>query len=264
MAGAHAWSIMIPALSIVGYTDRGQRDNNEDAMTWDSEVGAVALADGMGGHEAGEVASAMAAGLFTNGFRCWLEDVGAYLVQQLPATQERLIRTWLGMQAQSIHDSILDAAAMVPGCMGMGTTFCGVIAWGECAWVIHIGDSRVYSFDRENKQLRCLTRDHSVVQRHVDEGRMTAEAARYSLERHVLTQALGVGESVLPDITVEPFANTMVLGLCTDGLSDMVTEPMMVRALRDHPPALAGRLLLSQASNLGGQDNISIVLISKE
>src|SRR5450432_3895715 len=137
---------MIPPLSIVGYTDRGQRDNNEDAMTWDSEVGVVALADGMGGHQAGEVASAMASGLFTNGFRCWLDDVGTYLVQQSSTEQDTLIKTWLAMQAQSIHDNILDAAAIVPGCMGMGTTLCGVVIWRGQSWVMHIGDSRVYSF----------------------------------------------------------------------------------------------------------------------
>lgn len=216
-----------------------------------------------GGHRAGEVASAMAVSLFTNGFRCWLDELGPHLVRETPENQAQYIQNWLLMQVQSIHDSILDAAAMVPDCMGMGTTLCGVVIWGDQAWVCHVGDSRVYVYNRETHVLHRLTRDHSVVQEKIDKGLITEEAARISSERHLLTRAVGIGDEVVPDVTTEAFSDQNVFILCTDGLTDVVSEALMVRIIRDHPIELAGRLLVGQANTLGGQDNISIVLIQK-
>jgi len=260
----NAWSSLIPDFLVVDYTDIGhRRETNEDSMAWDIGAGVVALADGMGGCRAGEVASAMAVSLFTNAFRCWLDELGVHLLEESPETQAQYLRTWLLMQVQSIHDSILDAAAMIPDCMGMGTTLCGVIIWGDQAWVAHVGDSRVYAYDRDTHVLHRLTRDHSVVQEQIDRGLLTEEMARTSSERHLLTRALGIGDEVVPDITIESFSENKVLVLCTDGMSDVVSESLMARAIRDHPIELAGRLLLSQANTLGGQDNISIVLIEK-
>ena len=259
-----SWAKQVPSLNVLGYSDIGcERDTNEDAMAWDTTAGVVALADGMGGYQAGEVASAMAVSLFTNGFRCWLDEVGEYLANETLERQAVHIKTWLMMQVQSIHDSILDAAALNADCMGMGTTLCGVVVWGDCAWVAHVGDSRVYTFDRATHSLRCLTRDHSVFQERMDDGVLSEAEARPLAQRHVLTRAIGVGDTVFPDIAIELFTDKTLLVLCSDGFSNVVNESLMVRVLKEHSTALAGRLLLSQAMTLGGQDNISIVLMEK-
>lgn len=259
------WSSLIPRIRVVGCTDRGQvRENNEDSIAWDLEAGVIALADGMGGHKAGEVASAMAVSLFTNGFRCWLDEMGGYLVKQSPERQADYLHTWLRMQTQSIHDSILDAGSIIPDCLGMGTTLCGVVMWNDQAWIVHVGDSRVYAFNRKTHQLTRLTKDHSVVQEQVDAGVLTVEEARHSLQRHILTRALGIGQDMTPSIAREDFSPDKILMLCSDGLSDVMSESLISRILRDHPLELAGRLLLGQANTLGGQDNISIVLIEAQ
>ncbi|MES2206464.1 MAG: protein phosphatase 2C domain-containing protein [Pseudomonadota bacterium] len=259
-----SWRSYIPDLSILGFTDAGNDSCNQDSMAWDQQVGVIALADGMGRQQAGEVASAMAVGLFVNGFKCWLDEMGSQLVQKSTEQQANYIQSWIKMQIQSIHDSICDAANLLPECKGMGSTLCAVLFWGQLAWVIHVGDSRVYLYDKSESSLKRVTHDHSAVQQHIDAGFMSENVARRSARKHELTRALGVGENMVADVSVESFSDQQVFLLCSDGLTDVVSESLMTHVLKEHSLALVGRLLLGQAKTLGGQDNVSILLASKE
>ena len=261
---ADSWQSYIPALSILGFTDAGSDRCNQDSMAWDQHAGVIALADGMGGQQAGEVASAMAVGLLVNGFKCWLEEMGSQLVQKNTEQQAHYIQAWIKMQVQSIHDSICDAASLLPECKGMGSTLCAVLFWGQLAWVIHIGDSRVYLYDKSEGSLKRVTHDHSTVQQHVDAGVTSESIARRSAHKHELTRALGVGETIAADVSVESFSDQSIFLLCSDGLTDVVSESLMTNVLKEHSLALVGRLLLGQAKTLGGQDNVSILLASKK
>ena len=240
-------------LEFFSVTDTGRaRRNNEDSVALD-EAGRIAvLADGMGGYNAGEVASGMAS-----------ERVKGELGQRLkglgPTPNESEMKTALLDAVDSANREVYDAAMSHPEYAGMGTTLVVAVYRGERLWLGHIGDSRGYRF--RNGHLEQLTRDHSLLQEQIDAGLITAEQAAYSMHKNLVTRAVGVDELVDLEIHDYPVEPGDLLLMCSDGLSDMLSDEQIEQLLRtnDSLPA-AGAMLVQAANAAGGRDNIAVVL----
>jgi serine/threonine protein phosphatase PrpC len=240
-------------LEFFSVTDTGRaRRNNEDSVALD-EAGRIAvLADGMGGYNAGEVASGMAS-----------ERVKTELVQRLkplganPGDND--IKTALLDAVDSANREVYEAALAHAEYAGMGTTLVVALYRGERLWLGHIGDSRGYRF--RNGHLEQLTRDHSLLQEQIDAGLITAEQAAYSMHKNLVTRAVGVDELVDLEIHDYPVEPGDLLLMCSDGLSDMLTDDQIEQLLRanDSLPA-AGAMLVQAANAAGGRDNIAVIL----
>ena len=240
-------------LEFFSVPDTGRaRRNNEDSVALD-EAGRIAvLADGMGGYNAGEVASGMAS-----------ERVKSELLQRLkalgPTPNEAEMKSALLDSVDSANREVYDAAMSHPEYAGMGTTLVVAVYRGERLWLGHIGDSRGYRF--RNGHLEQLTRDHSLLQEQIDAGLITAEQAAYSMHKNLVTRAVGVDELVDLEIHDYPVEPGDLLLMCSDGLSDMLTDEQIEQLLRtnDSLPA-AGAMLVQAANAAGGRDNIAVIL----
>ncbi|HEY1103107.1 MAG TPA: Stp1/IreP family PP2C-type Ser/Thr phosphatase [Burkholderiaceae bacterium] len=235
-------------------TDRGMvRDNNEDAVLCDPVLGLAVLADGMGGYQAGEVASAMAT-----------VHIAAELAQALPAgvalpgvpVLEQRVRS----ATENANRAIWQAATDHAGYSGMGTTVVVALYAHDTLVLAHVGDSRAYRL--RQGQLQQVTRDHSYVQEQVDAGLLTPTQALAAPNRNLVTRALGVENRVTVDVASHALAAGDVWLLCTDGLTDMLTDADMA-ALLALPGNLAHRAnaLVDAANARGGRDNISVILV---
>ncbi len=219
------------------------RTNNEDAIRCDLAVGLAVLADGMGGLAAGEVASNLA-----------VEVIFDELRQTRPASADA-VQAAVQRADRAIHLAGL-ARQLV-----MGTT---IVVWQRLsaihAIVAHVGDSRCYRLRGATTTL--LTRDHSVVQQRLEAGRITASEAWHAPDRHLITQALGLGEPLVVGLqTVDLQAGDRFL-LCSDGLNDMIEHETLVRVCggEGDDAELADRLL-GTALDAGGRDNVSLVIL---
>ncbi|MGB7534715.1 MAG: PP2C family serine/threonine-protein phosphatase, partial [Azonexus sp.] len=244
------------ALELAIRTDPGRvRPHNEDAVFGDTALGLAILADGMGGYNAGEVASGMATTLLAGSLIGTLDDREP---QQIDATGVRVAHRQLRDRIDDANAEIYFAGQNQPKFAGMGTTL--VIGWfyDNLLTVAHIGDSRLYrlrgnSFDR-------LTRDHSLLQEQLDSGIISAEDARFSLNKNLVTRALGVDLAVEPEIRDFPVEPGDVYLLCSDGLIDMVNDleiGLTLRDLRENPAGAADELV-QLANENGGRDNVSV------
>lgn len=240
------------ALSDVGL----MRDNNEDVVAFHANVGLVLVADGMGGYNAGEVASAMAVQSIGTELGQWLDTTGA----QADVVQ---IRTAIERSVGNANRAILRAARANPQYAGMGTTLLvGVFAEGQLI-LGHIGDSRGYLL--RAGRLRQLTRDHTWLQEMVDDGLLTSTEAGQSGLRNLLTRALGVDDGVQVEINEFGVQPGDLFLLCTDGLTDRLDADALEVLLRDSAPLSdqAARLV-DEANALGGRDNVSVLLVKAE
>jgi len=222
-------------LRVGARTDVGRvRKGNEDSFTAEDPL--FAVADGMGGHQGGEVASSLA-----------LETIG-----KGSRPIEKMV--------QEANQAVYRRADQDPGLSGMGTTLTALVADGEVLRMAHVGDSRAYML--RDGRLQRLTKDHTVVQRLVDEGKLTAEEAEIHPQRSILTRALGVDESLQVDQgAIEPRTGDRLL-LCSDGLTGMVDEERITRILIENPdPQAAADALVEAANEAGGQDNITAVVM---
>jgi serine/threonine protein phosphatase PrpC len=235
-------------------TDQGRvRKNNEDALAFDAQTGLCLLADGMGGYNAGEIASGMAVSFIQQELRPWLLQAGNQ------ASARELRRT---MQAcvENANHSIFSAACSNPDYEGMGTTLvAGVFQEGRLV-LGHIGDSRCYRL--RDQAFQQITKDHSLLQEQIDAGLITPEQALTAPHRNLITRALGVEDSVRVEINEHRVELGDVYLMCSDGLSDMVRDAAMAAILGG-----AGTLpqkalkLVAAANECGGRDNISVVLV---
>ncbi|MDF2445804.1 MAG: protein phosphatase [Moraxellaceae bacterium] len=232
--------------TFAGSTDTGrQRDHNEDAYALAPELGIAVLADGMGGHNAGEVASEMAIGT---------------TISILSQTQGLGARDRLETAIQAAHAGIREKAAISSRYHGMGTTVVAVLVDGDTLAVGHVGDSRLYRLRKG--ELAALTRDHSLLQEFIDKGLYTPEEAREKVARNILTQALGLEESVRVDIGEFPLQAGDRYLLCSDGLYEMVSDSEIAALLgRRMPLADICTALTELANAKGGKDNITVVVI---
>jgi len=243
-------------ISVLGAkTDLGRaRENNEDKLEFFqpeneemlAKKGAFyAVADGMGGHAAGQIASEIA--LKTT--------VKAYYSDQSPMVEESLRAA-----IQQANGLIYETARAIPERSGMGTTVTALVVRGREAFIAQVGDSRLYRV-RDGK-IRQLTEDHSWVGEQVRVGGMTREQAEMSPFRNVITRCLGTSASVDVDIYAEELRAGDVFLLCSDGLSGEVGEDDMRRAMLDGSPSEAAQALVDLALERGGRDNITVLILA--
>ena len=222
------------------------RDHNEDSLLSDGLV--FAVADGMGGHAAGEVASSLAV------------DALATLVDRPPARPEDVAAV-----LQEANRRILESQAAAPEQRGMGTTVAGLTvvgAGGREHWVVfNIGDSRVYRL--ADNRMSMVTRDHSEVRELMDAGLIDAsEAARHPL-RNVITRSLGSDPAPSPDVWVLPPTPGERFVVCSDGLSNELDDrEIMLVARKYADPQVAADQLVAAAVRAGGRDNVSVVVVA--
>lgn len=233
-------------LLIAGETDTGLvRSHNEDCLDWDAELGVALIADGMGGHNAGEVASRLA----VDSMMAALSNAGADL-------DESRLRAMVAEANQVIHEHALAQ----PDCDKMGTTLVMFCLQQERLFITHVGDSRAYRL--RDGELQRLTDDHSLVRQLLEDGAISTEAGCDSRYKNIITRALGARDAYEPDIAEFDVAPDDVYVLCSDGLTDMVSDPEIREILADRKdrPDAAVTALVEQAKQAGGRDNISVIV----
>ncbi len=236
------------------------RAHNEDSVFVDGDMGLAVLADGMGGYNAGEVASGIAVNVVSNGLLPELKS-GRELSKvdiQSGLTHAALL---LQQQIASANKGIYEAAQARPECAGMGTTIVATVFFGNRVSIGHIGDSRCYRLRGE--KFEQLTHDHSLLQEQIDSGQLTNEQAKYSLNKNLVTRALGIEAIVPTDMSEYRIEANDIYLLCSDGLTDMV-DPEVVHSAVDEKRldlAEAAAELVDLANQNGGRDNISVVLV---
>lgn len=236
-----------------------RREHNEDAVFTDAAQGLAFVADGISGHSAGEVASAMAVACLSAGLR---EDLVNLSRRRLDRdSEERYLRGRMTERIAESNEAILMAARRTPQYAGMGTTLAAAAFLGDRVVVAHLGDSRIYRL--RDGALSLLTRDHSLLQDQIDQGLLMPPAARSARPRHVITRALGVDAGVQPEIATHGVVSGDVYLLCSDGLNDMLEDAeigaALIRCAGDIETAATELVRLANAN--GGYDNVSVALV---
>ena len=239
-----------------------QRDHNEDAMLTlttlaaNSDgyfpIGLYIIADGMGGHKHGEIASSLA--VHTIAHRI-MGQVMLPLLNSTPASPGESLQ-------EILEQSVLEAHRVIgKEAPGSGTTLTAILISGLQMTIAHVGDSRAYIIDSAS-EMQVLTRDHSLVMRMLELGHLTEEEASIHPQRNVLYRALGQGEPFLPDISTYPLPTSSYLLLCTDGLWGVVPQGEMNRIINSASTLeIACQQLIDAANQAGGPDNISAILV---
>ncbi len=243
----------ITPLEITGTTDVGAtRDHNEDCIAWRGDLGLVVLADGMGGHNAGEVASDIAV-------KAIIADFEQNLSQRAQGSEQAVTASLNAINRA--NQAIFSAAQQDSTYSGMGTTIVTAVFQDGLVTISHVGDSRMYRF-RDNA-LQQQTVDHSLVQEMVQSGYLTAEEASLSANKNMITRALGIDRDVEIDVQQHHTKVGDIYLVCSDGLSDLVSQAELLSLLSHGQGdlSLAGRELIAAANRNGGLDNISVVLV---
>lgn len=242
-----------------GATDPGKkRANNEDSYLVNDGLRLYAVADGVGGSEAGEVASRIAVDTIAGAMPDLLGDkdrtppagISSGDAPELAAFRHAVLLS---------NRNIIEEAGKNSVRTGMGTTLTALLLARKRAFLAHIGDSRAYRL--RNGTLAQLTKDHSVVAEQVRSGILTAAQARTSPYRHVITQALGIDREAAPDLMEHPVKPGDTFLLCSDGLTEMVGDGEIGRILSGSVPRDAARKLIDAANGQGGVDNITAVVV---
>jgi protein phosphatase len=235
-------------------TDIGKTRNiNQDYLYFsDEKIGyfpnLYIVADGMGGHKAGDKASTYAVTRF---------------VELLKAEEPDIPFLTMGKLIRQVNEEIYKISATQDQYAGMGTTFVAAVIIGHTAYVMNIGDSRLYHYD--GSKLRQVTMDHSLVEELVRAGELKREESRYHPQKNIITRALGVSETVEPDyFMVEMFPSDQIL-LCSDGLSNMVEDDRLSEILSgEGEPEELVKKCVEEALFFGGHDNIAAVIARYE
>lgn len=234
-------------------TDPGlARENNEDSVAVDEPTRLGILADGMGGYNAGEVASGMATTFIKSELGRWLAQAGRH-------ANSREVRRAMEICVDNANRSIFNAANSNPQYSGMGTTLVvGVFQDGRLM-LGHIGDSRCYRL--RNAHLEQITKDHSLLQEQMDAGLITPEQAASSTNKNLVTRALGVEDAVLLEVNEYKVDPGDLYLMCSDGLSDMLDDQAIAHILASDATLEQKSVQLVDAANAnGGRDNISVLL----
>jgi serine/threonine protein phosphatase PrpC len=242
-------------IEIAAATDAGcLRQFNEDRILIDPEIGVAIVADGMGGHHAGEVASEMATQIIMSGLRAQVSEFRSVDTQHLPlrAVEHSINRA---------NKAIFDAAQDRPDHQGMGTTLAMTLFYDNRVVLGHVGDSRVYR--HRNDALHLLTRDDSLLRDQIELGFISLASAGESHNRSLVTRALGIEATVSAHLLVDEAWPDDIYVLCSDGLHDLVQDAdiaLIVGALKSNLP-LAASHLVQTAKDHGGYDNVSVILV---
>jgi PPM family protein phosphatase len=248
------------ALEIVSLSNSGMvRSHNEDSTAFELACGLVVLADGMGGYNAGEVASGIAVSVIAT-------EVSQRLLVARPTDKDEASGAELGVtllhdNIQRANASIYHAAKSQPQYAGMGTTIVAGLFYDNRVVVGHVGDSRMYRL--RNEELALITRDHSLLQEQIDGGLISVEDARKSRNRNLVTRAVGIDAEVTPEIHQHRVLTGDIYLLCSDGLNDMVEDEDIESALyamQGNLP-LAAEQLIQMANDNGGRDNVTVILV---
>jgi serine/threonine protein phosphatase PrpC len=238
-----------------------QRDHNEDCLfafsatmggeTNSAPLGLFIVADGMGGHQYGEVASSTAVRTMANYL---LRRFHTYLVNPSEGMEEPL--------QEMMRAAITEAQrAVTQAAPGSGTTLTAVLVLGQQMTIGHVGDSRAYALHTDGR-VEVLTRDHSLVKRLEELGQISSKEAAAHPQRNVLYRALGQGETLEPDIFTTPFPQPGYLFLCSDGLWSVLPDDNLCNLVTTAPNLhSACQNLITAANDAGGPDNISVVLV---
>ena len=233
------------ALSDVGR----QRNMNQDYVFCTSKPlgnlpNLCIVADGMGGHKAGDLASKFSVNTFK---------------EYVAAAKSKKPVSIISDAISYTNEKLLELAASSPDYTGMGTTFVVVTILGKSAYIANIGDSRLYIL---NKELRQITRDHSLVEEMVQLGTIDRSEARNHEQKNVITRALGAGSKVIADFFEVEIEDGSLILMCTDGLTNMVTDKEIENVLLSRQDINEkANILVNRAHENGGKDNISVIII---
>lgn len=246
-------------ISISGITDTGLvRSNNEDTIGSDAELGLLVLADGMGGHKGGEVASAIAVDSILQELRKVLPEIASGRIDD---------KTGYSLESMAVESAIKNANSHIYRTAqdnshyeGMGTTIVVLLFYDNRITVAHVGDSRLYRL--RDTRLEQLTRDHTLLQELVDRGFYTRKEARESLNKNLVTRAVGVSPTVEIDLMEDIALQNDLYLLCSDGLTDMINDDLIEDIQLNYKNDLEkmNQELIKQAKDHGGKDNVSVML----
>lgn len=246
-------------LEFAGETDVGRkRDHNEDALLILPEHGVAVVCDGMGGHEAGEVASGLAVDTVQRFFDIAKDPDATWPFRFDKELDESA--NLLTVAAQWANQRIREAAGeQSAGKRGMGTTYVGVIIRGATAHFGWVGDSRGYHF--RDGHLTPTTSDHSLLNELIKTGRMTEDDIAQFQHKNIITRALGMADETNVDLSVVELKPGDVCLVCCDGLTGMVSEPEIAAILAGEPDLQkAAKKLIDAANEAGGLDNVTVAL----
>jgi len=241
----------------IGRTETGYvRASNQDALAILDDCGVWILADGMGGHPAGDLAAQTAVAVATQRAR-----ERAVRLREQPSAAAEFVADLVTSADRRIDELVLEN----PSLKGMGTTFVALTITPSpvpVAHIAHLGDSRAYLY--RARQLMQLTRDHTLVERLVRQGVIDATAALTHPDRHVLTKCLGMGVDMKPELTSTPVTPDDLLMLCSDGLTKMLEDAAIASILSfaNGDPHRACHDLIEQALNRGGEDNVTVIVLT--
>lgn len=226
------------------------RKVNQDYLLVDDQIGLYIIADGLGGHWGGEIASHLGVTVIHMDF-----------LARLHAQEVHDIKKAIKESIDTAHKRIQDYASNRPGCEGMGTTVVLGLHYDGAMYIAHVGDSRAYLFNLNG--LRQITEDHSFVAGLVRAGHISKEAAKIHQLKHVVEQCLGSAQYNRPDIRKFTLDHGDIVMLCSDGLTDMLDDEEIQGALKNRKKDLQGCAdeLIASANRKGGHDNISVILI---
>jgi protein phosphatase len=242
-----------------GLSDIGlARQTNQDAFAIDNDLGLWIVADGVGGHAGGGIASRIAVDSLIGTIRAAASAGAALSIQ--PSRAVDLLKEALSIAHEAIHQAALQNQELE----GMGTTIVACLlcpGFPSQAVLAHVGDSRAYLL--RDRRIQALTTDHSYVQKLLSQGSLTEDEASRHPQRNVLLQALGSPGQSIPDTRIQPLEPDDELLLCTDGLTKMLREDEILSLLSDTQvsPTDIGRQLVDRANENGGKDNTTVVLI---
>ena len=246
-------------LRFVGLSDTGKvREHNEDTIAHDADIGLLVLADGMGGYNAGEVASGIAVKTIVNLVKEHVEreDLSIADAESGLSRPNIILRDAISRANKIIYQTAHTQAQ----CEGMGTTVVAALFFDNKVTIAHVGDSRLYR--QRGDKFEQVTMDHSLLQELVDRGFYSAEEAQRAANKNYVTRALGVEPNVDVEVQEVPVQKGDFYALCSDGLSDMVEDDDMHLTLTTFGANLdtVAKQLIQLANDNGGRDNISVVM----
>jgi protein phosphatase len=241
-------------IEMLAAVDPGRaRSNNEDSVATDESVALAVLADGMGGYNAGEVASNMATSFIRTELGRWLREASGQ-------ASDAEVRRAMDICVDNANRAIFNSANANPQYAGMGTTLVVAVFREDRVLLGHVGDSRCYRL--RAGRLQQITRDHSLLQEQIDAGLITQEQAAFSANKNLVTRAVGVEDTVQLETHQHDVQPGDLYLMCSDGLSDMLDDTAIAQLLIANESLESGiRALIDAANDAGGKDNISVILM---